>query len=299
MADLTTSFMGISLTSPLIVGASTFSTKVDNYKKAEDLGAGAMVVNSLFQEQIELEREELDEALDIGSEQFAESLTYFPRLEHSGSREHVMWVEKTRKEVAFPLIGSLNATSVGNWIDYAKQLETAGCNALELNLYAVESDPNRGAQQVEKQALEVVGAVKNAVGIPVAVKLSPWYTALANFVIRVVQAGADGIVLFNRFYQPTIDPDSEDLKIDLDLSRPQDTRLPLRWIAILSDTIGADMAASTGINSGEDVASQLLAGAKAVQAVCAFYRNGLDHIAVINSQLNDWMDAKGYARIED
>lgn len=299
MADLTTSFMGIRMSSPVVVGASTFSRKVDKIKQAEELGAGGLVIYSLFQEQIELEAQELKEALMIGSEHFPESLTYFPQLDHSGPREHIMWVEKARKEVKFPLFGSLNATEMGDWTDYAKQLENAGCDGLELNLYSVETDPGTTADDVEEQRLEVVAAVKGAVGIPVAAKISPWYTATANFVARLVEAGADGVVMFNRFYQPTIDPETEKLASTLDLSRPEDTRLPLRWIAILSGQIDADLAASTGIHTGKDVARQILAGAKAVQTVSALYKNGLEHVKTLNRELSDWMDAKGYRFIDE
>ena len=299
MANLNTSFMGIDLTSPVIVGASPVSHKIDNIKKAEDAGAGALVIYSLFQEQIELDTKELDEELMLGSEIFAESLTYLPHMESAGPREHIMWVEKTRKEVKFPLIGSLNATSTGNWTAYAKQLENAGCNGLELNLYALETDLHKTCGEIEEQALEVISSVKSTVSIPVAVKLSPFYTSVAGFAARVARAGADGLVLFNRFYQPIIDPHTESLDIHLSLSKSEDTRLPLRWIAILSGQLDVDLAASTGIHSGDDVVRQLLAGAKAVQTVSAVLENGIDYIATMNSQLSDWMDAKGYKAIDE
>lgn len=178
MADLSTSYMGIPMRSPIVVGASTFSRKIDNIKKAEEFGAGALVIYSLFQEQIELERIELDEELTEYSESYAEALTYFPQMEHAGPREHMMWVEKARKEVKFPIIGSLNARTMGDWIDYAKELEEAGCDGLELNLYSVETHPDVSCADIEKRALDVVEAVKGRVKIPVAVKLSPYYTIL-------------------------------------------------------------------------------------------------------------------------
>lgn len=298
MADLRTSFMGIELKSPVIVGASTFSRRIDNIKKAEDAGAGALVIYSLFQEQIELERAELDEELTAHAEEFAEALTYFPHMDHADAREHVMWIEKTRKEVNFPLIGSLNATSTGNWVQYAKQIEDAGCNGLELNLYSVEADPNKTSSDIEKQSLDVVAAIKAEVKIPVAVKLSPWYTSVANFVTRVVETGADGVVLFNRFYQPFINPDKECLDIRLDLSRAEDTRLPLRWIAILSGDLKADLAASKGVHSGKDVIRHILAGAKAAQCVSALLEHGLGYVTEMNQEIGTWMDSKGYPTIE-
>jgi dihydroorotate dehydrogenase (fumarate) len=299
MADITTTYMGISLTSPIIVGASTWSHKVDNIRGAEDAGAGALVIHSLFQEQIELEREELEEELTEHSEEYPEALSYFPHMEHAGPREHVMWVEKARKRVKMPLIGSLNAVSKGNWVQYAKLLEQAGCNALELNLYAVETNPNKNAGDVEGQALDIIRAVCSDVSIPVAVKLSPFYSALANFAYRVVDAGADALVLFNRFYQPFINPETEKIVISLDLSRSEDTRLPLRWIGILSDGLEADMAASTGGKTADDAVRHLLAGAKAVQCVSTLYENRLEYITKLNIALSHWMDTHGYNNIED
>jgi dihydroorotate dehydrogenase (fumarate) len=257
------------------------------------------VIYSLFQEQIELEALELDEALAIGSERFAESITYFPRMEYAGPREHIMWVERTRKAVGMPLFGSLNATSMGAWVEYAKQLESAGCDGLELNLYAVETDPGKPAAEIEKRSLEAIAAVKSDVRIPVAVKLSPFYTSVANFAREAVGAGADGLVLFNRFYQPMIDPDSESLEISLDLSTPEEIRLALRWIAILSGQIGVDLAASTGVHSGRDVVRQLLAGARVTQTVSALLKNGIGHIANMNREISQWMDARGYASIDE
>lgn len=291
--------MGIPLKSPVIVGASTYSRRVDNIKKAEDAGAGALVIYSLFQEQIQLEAEALQEALAAGSESFPEALTYFPHVEHAGPREHIMWTERTRKEVSMPLIGSINATSPGDWVDYARQLESAGCNAIELNIYAVETDPTRTAADIENQALDVIAGVKSAVGVPVAVKLSPFYTAMANVARRAVEAGADGLVLFNRFYQPSIDPDKEELAVNIDLSSPQETRLPLRWMAILSGELTADLAASTGVHSGKDVVRHILAGARAAQTVSSLYRNGLEHISTLNREVAQWMDGKGYKTIDE
>lgn len=298
MPDISTSFMGIRLSSPIVVGACTLSNRVDNIKRAEEAGAGALTIYSLFQEQVELEAWEVEDELLISSEHFAESLTYFPQLKHAGAREHVMWVEKTRREVSMPIFGSLNATSRGKWLEYAKQLENAGVNGLELNLYSLQTDPSKSAEEIEAQSLDVVAEVKAAVGIPVAVKLSPWYSSMANFAAKVVQAGADGLVLFNRFYQPTVDPGTEELKIQLNLSTPEETRLPLRWIAILSGTLDADFAASTGVHSSSDVVRQILAGARVAQTVSAVYKNGIEHVSTMNRGLADWMDEKGYASIE-
>ncbi|MDH7601373.1 MAG: dihydroorotate dehydrogenase-like protein [Armatimonadota bacterium] len=299
MADLTTTFVGLNLRSPVIIGACPVSRRVESIQAAEEAGAGAIVIYSLFQEQIELETKEVDEALAVGSESYPEALTYFPKLEHAGPREHVMWVEKTRKCVKFPLIGSLNAYSVGSWVHYAKQLESAGCDALELNLYAVQTDPQKTASVVEQEALDVIASVKDAVSIPVAVKLSPFYTALANFASRVVEAGADGLVLFNRFYQPVIDVQTESLSVTINYSTPEEQRLPMRWIAILSAQLDVDFCASTGVHSGEDAAAYILAGAKAVQTASHVLKNGVQAIGRINSELSEWMDSKGYSCVKD
>lgn len=299
MADLSTEFVGLTLRSPVVVGACPISERIENIQKAEDAGAGAVVIYSLFQEQIELERLYVDEALNVGSESFPEALTYFPRLEHAGPREHVMWVEKTRNSVSLPLIGSLNATSIGNWVEYARHLENAGCDALELNLYAVQTDPEKTSGVVEQGALDVIGAVKSSVSIPVAVKLSPFYTSLANFAKRVVEAGADGLVLFNRFYQPTINTDTESLDAGLAYSTPGEQRLPLRWIAILSAQLETDIAASTGVYSGYDAVRYILAGAKVVQAVSSLLQRGVDHITKINHEISEWMDSRGYSKLQD
>lgn len=298
MADLSTKYMGIEMRSPVMMGASSFSKKTDNIKKAEDAGAGGVVIHSLFQEQIELEAQELNDALMIGSERFPESITYFPMLNDSGSKEHVMWVEKARKAVSIPIWGSINATSPGSWSAYAKELESAGCDALELNIYSVEADEDISSSEIESRTLDAIGSVVSSVRIPVAFKMSPWYTSVSNMAGRAAEAGAKGIVMFNRFYQPQIDAERESLKIDLDFSRPEDTRLPLRWIAIMSGKTGADLAASTGVHSGRDAVKHLLAGASAVQVVSALYLNKIEHISVMNNEISKWMDERYYRDIE-
>lgn len=299
MANLSTTFLGLNLQSPVLVGASPISKRIENIQAAEEAGTAGVVIYSLFQEQIELERLVLDEALNVGSESFPEAITYFPRMEHAGPREHIMWVEKTRKHVKFPLIGSLNAASVGNWVDYAKQLENAGCDALELNLYALQTDPEKNSEQIEQEHLDVISSVKSKVSIPVAVKLSPFYTALANFSRRAVSAGADGLVLFNRFYQPFIDTDREKWLDEVTYSLPQEQRLPVRWIAILSGALETDIAATTGVYSGKDAVRYILAGAKVVQTASALLERGVAHVAQINAEIVAWMEAKGYSSLDD
>ena len=299
MTDLSTSFMGIELSSPVVIGACTLSNQIDVIKQAEDAGAGGLVIYSLFQEQIELETEEVEEELKISSNHFAEALTYFPQMSHAGAREHIMWIEKARKEVSFPLFGSLGAINMGKWLEYAKQLENAGCNGLELNLYSVETDPTINPEDIEQRSLDVISAVKSSVSIPVAVKLSPWYTSVANFAQKVVEAGADGLVMFNRFYQPTIDTDTESLAIHMSFSTPEETKVPLRWIAILSSKLNVDFAASTGIHTSKDVVRQILAGASVTQVVSTIYHNGISHITTMNAALSEWMQERDYECIDD
>lgn len=299
MADLSTQYMGLSLKTPVVVGACSLSKHIDTVKEIEEAGAGALVIKSLFQEQIELEAAELESALSIGADSFAESLRFFPPLQHAGPAEHLMWVKEARKAVEIPLIASVNATSTGAWVDFAEQLEDAGVDGLELNVYSVEANPDRTAAQIEADLVDVVEKVKAAVSIPVAVKLSPYYTSMANVAKSVAGAGADGLTLFNRFFQPDIDPHAESLKISLDHSTPEESRAPLRWLAILSDQISCDLAASTGVYGGLDVARYLLAGASVAQVVSALYANGVGHITQILSELDAWMESKGYASLDD
>lgn len=299
MADLSTTFMGIALKSPIVAGASSLSKKVENIQKAEAAGAGALVIKSLFQEQIELEGQVFEDSLRVGADSFAEALSYFPDMQYAGADEHVMWVRESRKAVSMPLIASINARSTGAWVEYARKMEDTGVNGLELNFYSVETRTETSALDIEKKVCEAVAAVKQSVKLTVAVKLSPYYTAVANMAQSVVDAGADGLTLFNRFYQPDISADTEKLKMSLDFSTPAEARLPLRWIAILSEKISTDFAASTGIHSGKDVARFLLAGASVAQVVSALYLNGIDHLSRMNAELNAWMDQKGYATIAD
>ncbi|MGI6295765.1 MAG: dihydroorotate dehydrogenase-like protein [Armatimonadota bacterium] len=298
MANISTSFMGINMSSPIVVGASTLSNQTDNIKRAEDAGAGGLVIHSLFQEQIELEAMEIEEELLISSNHFAESLTYFPQMEHAGAREHIMWVERARKEVKFPLFGSLNATTKGKWLEYARLLEEAGCDGLEVNLYSIEPDPAKDPQAIEQESLEIVADVKASVSIPVAVKLSHWHTSVANYAAKVTEAGADGLVMFNKFHQPIIDPEKEELVLDWALSSPEESGIPLRWIGLLSDQLDVDMVANTGIYTAEDVIRQILAGAHATQIVSAVYSHGLEHITALNAAISKWMDKHNYENIE-
>ncbi len=297
MAELSTTYMGVSLSSPVLVGACSLSGRISNIQRVEEAGAGGLVIKSLFEEQIMAEALRLEEQQMVGAERYSESLNYFPPLEHAGPREHLMWVEKTRKAVRMPLFGSLNAVSPGGWAGFARQLQDTGVNGLELNIYAVQTDPERTGQDVERELYETVRKVLDEVTIPVAVKLSPFYSSLVNVAAELDKMGVAGLVLFNRFLQPDIDEETLSLRNAMNLSRSEDARLPLRYIALLHGRVHADLAAVTGIHDGAGVARQILAGATVAQVVSTLYINGVEQLETINSDLAAWMDRHGFKTI--
>lgn len=299
MPDLSTSYMGINLKNPILVAACSLSGKIDNIKRLEDNGAAGLVIKSLFEEQILHEMNEFDNLLSTGSEAFAESLSYFPKAEHAGAKSHVMWTEKTRKEVSMPLIASLNAVTPGKWVDYARQLADAGVDALELNAYAVETDFTKKAEEVEDRLVETFDAVKQASKLPVSVKLSPFYTSLGNVVKRLEERGADAVVLCNRFLQPDIDTETEGSRTEMSPSTPQELRIPLRWIGLLYGKVKLEMAGNTGVLSADDVVKYLLAGAQVVQVASILYLDGMDAMKDLAAGLESWMSNKGYNTIAD
>jgi len=299
MPDLKTTYMGIPLHSPIVVGASSVSGMLDKIKMAEQVGAGALVIRSLFEEQIQFDALRMEESLAVGSDSFAEALTYFPNMKHGDAKEHLMWVEKARKAVAFPLLASLNAVSPGVWIEYARQLEGTGVNGLELNVYSVAADARRSGTAIEVALFDVVEAVKQQVKIPLAIKLSPFYTSVAYIASELDKRGAASLVLFNRFLQPDIDPATESLSSEMVLSGPEELKLPLRWTALLYGRIKAELALSTGVHSGTDVAKGLLAGATVVQTASAVIKHGLPYVSTMLRQLEEWMTEKGYASVAD
>jgi len=298
MADLATKYMGIDLKSPFVVGACSLSKHVDSIKKAEELGAGALVMKSLFEEQIQLEQAELEEALQVGAGAFPEALSHLPAIEHAGPKEHLYWVEQARKAVEMPLIASLNAVQPGSWVDWAKQLEEAGANGLELNLFSLGAQPDQSAADIEKRMLEIVQAVLDRVSIPVSAKLSPSFTSLAHFAQQLDQRGVKALVLFNRFFQPDINAAQASLIQRPKLSRPEDALLPLRWIGLLSGRVKADLIANSGIHDADAAVKMLLAGAQAVQVVSALYIQKLDYLKRFNDGLARWMDEHDHASIE-
>jgi dihydroorotate dehydrogenase (fumarate) len=299
MPDLKTTYMGIPLRSPIVVGASSVSAMVDKIKMAEQAGAGALVIRSLFEEQIKFDTLRLEESLSVGAESQPEARTYFPNIKHGEAKEHLMWVEKARKAVAFPLLASLNAVTPGAWTKYARQLEETGINGLELNVYSVAADTRRAGTAIEKELYEAVEAVRQQVKIPLAVKLSPFYTSVANVAAELDKRGAASLVLFNRFLQPDIDPATESPTSEMVLSGPEELRLPLRWTALLYGRIKAEIALSTGVHSGLDAAKALLAGATVVQTASAVIKHGLPYVSTMLRQLEEWMTEKGYASVAE
>jgi len=298
MTDLKTTYMGIPLQTPLIVAASSISSMIDRIKIAEQAGAGALVIRSLFEEQIMFDALKMEEDLAVGADLFPEALSYFPPIQHGEADEHLMWIEKTRAEVTMPLIASLNATSPGAWTKYAKQLEATGVDGLELNVYSVASDPDRTGVEIEQTLFETFEAVKGEVEIPVAVKLSPFYTSTANLAAEFDKLGVEALVLFNRFLQPDIDLKTETLQNKMVLSTPEEMKLPLRWIALLYGRIKTDLALSTGVHSGLDAAKALLAGATVVQTASALLKNGIPYLSTMLRELEGWMVEQGYDDLE-
>ncbi len=299
MADLQTRYLGLTLKNPVVAGASDLTASLDGVKRIEEAGAGAIVLKSLFEEQIQLERFKLGEDLARGEARYAEMTTIFPKLEHAGSKEHLLLVRKAKAAVKVPVIASLNCVSRATWVEYAKALADEGVDALELNFFATPRDAEVSGARVEEEQLEVVRAVKAAVKAPVAVKLSLFYSNPLNFISRLDREGVAGVVLFNRFFQPDIDPEGEAIGMPFNFSVPADSRVPLRFAGLLHGRITADVCASSGIMSGADVARMLLAGAAAVQVVTTLYRNKVSTIAKMVADLGAWMDRKGHRKISD
>lgn len=301
MVDLTTTYMGLQLKSPLVVGAAgPLSENIDNLKKMEDAGAAGVVLHSFFEEQLQKERLELHHHLTHGTHSFAEALTYFPEPEvfHVGAEEYLNHIRQAKEMTNIPIIASLNGYDVGGWVHYAKQIEQAGADALELNVYFVPTDMTMSGAEVEQNYLDILAAVKADVKIPVAMKLSPFFSNMANMAKRLSDAGADGLVLFNRFYQPDIDLEELEVKPNVLLSTPQAARLPLRWIAILYGRIESDLAATSGIHNGKDIVKMLMVGAKVTMMVSVLLRHGIEHIVEVEQGLIQWMEENEYESVK-
>lgn len=299
--DLTTTYLGLKLKNPLVPSASPLSAHVDRVKELEDNGASAIVMYSLFEEQINHEKEELDIFLSQGTESHAEAMSYFPEpdeFHNLEAEEYLQQVSKLKQAVDIPVIGSLNGVSAGGWMEYAKKIEQAGADALELNIYYIPTDPSRSGADIEKMYLDSLTTVKQAVSIPVAVKVGPFFSAFANMAKQLDQAGADGLVLFNRFYQPDIDLDSLEVVPDLEFSTPYELRLPLRWLAILHSTVTASLAATSGIHRAEDVVKCLMVGADVTQMASVLLKKGPKRLGKILKNLEQWMEVHDYESVE-
>jgi dihydroorotate dehydrogenase (fumarate) len=299
--DLRTRYLGLDLRSPIVASASPLNDQLESVRRIEDAGAAAIVMPSLFEEEILFEEIELNRALEAGSEHFAEALDYFPAVDEmaNAADRYLDRLGALKAQCSVPVIASLNATSTGAWTRYARLMAEAGADAVELNLYHVVADATRTAADVEASDIALIEAVRATLDIPLAVKLSPYYSAMAAFARRAVDAGADGLVLFNRFYQPDLDLDTLDVVARVELSQPWELRLPLRWIAILHSQLGgsASLAATSGIASGSDVVKALLVGADVAMMTSAVLRDGPDHIAVVEAELRDWMSAREYESV--
>lgn len=299
MTNLTTTYLGMTLRSPLVASASPLSENVDNIRRMEDAGAGAVVLFSLFEEQIRREREALLHHLTFGTESFHEAPTFFPEpdLYHAGPDQYLDLIRKAKQAVHIPVIASLNGTSIGGWTTFARKMEQAGADALELNVYYIPTDMMLTGEQVEQTYIDILSAVKNSVNIPVAIKLSPYFSNMAYMARRLDEAGANALVLFNRFYQPDVDLELLEVKPNVLLSTPQASRLPMTWIGILYKRINADLAATSGVHSGDDAVKMFLVGANVAMMTSALLKYGIDHIRVVEQRVRQWMDEHEYESV--
>ena len=298
---LSTDYMGLALRNPLVASASPLSTTLDGVRRLADAGVGAVVLYSLFEEQLLKEAAQNNRLVDAGTESFAESLSYFPAdaEEEPGPRRYLSLLERAVAAVDVPVIASLNGVTPGSWGNYARAMQAAGAAAIELNIYYLPGDPYISGRDVEQRYVDVLMLVKDAVTVPIAVKLSPYFSSAGEMAARLDEAGADGLVLFNRFLQPDIDPETLTLVPGVGLSSPAEARLPRTWIALLRGRVQAALAATTGVEDPGDVTKYLLAGADVVMTASALLRHGADHAAVMLDGLSRWMRHKGYASVEE
>jgi dihydroorotate dehydrogenase (fumarate) len=298
--DLSTKYMGLELKNPIVASASPLSKNVDNYKRMEDAGIAAIVNHSLFEEQIIKENEASEFFSTEGTNSFAESLTYAPEtgMYEMDPDEYVKHVAFAKKAVSIPVIGSLNGYSMGGWVKYAKRLEEVGADALELNIYFVPTDLESPGLNIEKNYLDIFQSIKSTVKIPVAVKLSPFFSSIANMAKNLDEAGADALVLFNRFYQPDIDLENLEVTPNLILSTPHDMRLPLRWIAILYGRLKASLAATSGMHNAQDILKMIMVGADATMLCSVLLKNGIEHANSILKDMEKWMEEHDYESIK-
>lgn len=297
--DLRTTYMGMQLKNPIVASASPLSREVANVRAMEDAGIAAVVMYSLFEEQISHETAEVDHYLTQGTGSFAEALDFFPEPEiyHRGPDEYLEHIRRLKDAVDIPVIASLNGVSPGGWTDYAQLMSEAGADALELNVYHIATDPTVSGAQVEQLYLDVLSEVKRLVKIPVAIKLSPFFSSMAGMAKQLDNAGADALVMFNRFYQPDFDLEELDVVSNVILSTPMAARLPLRWIAILHGRVSADLAATSGVHQAEDVIKMLMAGANVTMMCSALLKNGIGHAWRVLDEMNTWMEEREYVSV--
>jgi len=297
--DLTTRYLGLTLKNPLVASASPLSKKVDSVRRLEDAGAAAVVMYSLFEEQITHESHELDHYLERGTHSYAESLSYFPDLDHYnlGPEPYLEHLHRIKAAVSIPVIGSLNGVSSGGWVEYAHEIEQAGADALELNIYYLPTDIDLSGAELEETYVRLVTDIRARVRLPIAVKLSPFFTSIPNIAKRLVEVGANGLVLFNRFYQPDFDLDELKVVPDLDLSTSYELRLPLRWIAILYGRIAADFALTGGVHAAQDVLKAMMAGASVAMMASELLAHGPGRLGQMIAGIERWMEEHEYESI--
>ncbi|NJN45627.1 MAG: dihydroorotate dehydrogenase-like protein [Candidatus Competibacteraceae bacterium] len=298
--DLSTKYMGLELKHPLMASASPLSGNVDGIKRVEDAGASAVVMFSLFEEQIRHENAAFEHLIESGTESFAESLSYFPTADdyHVGTENYLDIIRRASESVSIPIIASLNGVTDSGWVEYAKQMQEAGAKGIELNIYYIPADLTTSGRDVEQRYLDIVKTVKKAVSVPVALKLSPFFSAFGSMAKQFDDAGADALVLFNRFYQPDFDLEKLEVMTNLDLSSPGEIRLPLLWIAILHGRLNASLAATTGVHSATEIVKYLMAGADAVMTTSALLKNGVSFLSTLLGELKMWMERREYESVE-
>ena len=298
--NLKTTYMGLKLRTPLVVSASPLSEDIDNIKRMEDAGASAVVLHSLFEEQIRYERYELHWSTTQGTESYPEALSYFPDPDELavGPEAYLKHIARAKETITVPIIASLNGSTPSGWTSFAKQIQQAGADALELNLYNIPTDMKLSGAELEHQYIEVLRSVRAEVSIPLAVKLSPYFTNFANMAKRFAENGANGLVLFNRFYQPDIELESLEVVPNVFYSTPMAMRLPMRWIAILYDRISASLAATSGVHRGTDALKMLMAGADVTMLCSVLMRHGIDRLRVIEEEMATWMREHEYESVE-
>jgi dihydroorotate dehydrogenase (fumarate) len=299
MADLSTSYMGIPLKNPIIAGASRLTGHLDSLKKIETAGAGAIVVKSLFEEQIEMEISEFDDDLTRYDDQYAEMLTIHPHIEHAGPEGHLMLLQKACDEISIPVFASLNAVHKTTWLEYAQLMEKTGIAGLELNFYTMPAEIDTDAQTMENEMLSIVEEIIENVSIPVSIRLSPFYTNPCNIISRLDRAGVKACVLFNRLYQPDIEITTEQHVFPFSLSSKKDNRLSMHYAGLLYGQVQTDLCCSTGIYQGPDIVKMLLAGATCVQAISALFASSMSHISTMLHDIEQWMDTRGYTSLEE